>query len=143
MKTNLTDAIFIIGFSLLAALFAVGIANSQTLTTVPVMTQGNHDAHDYSFGPVLLPANSSLVRVVFDTRDTLRGDQTLTVVLERSFNGGATYEPAGGETFDASHQPIDFVAGLPQVSNAARVLRGRVTLYGASKWKGASFVEVE
>src|SRR5688572_28726548 len=118
MKTNLTDAICIIGFSLLAALGVVGSANSQTLTTVPIMAQGNHDAHDYSFGPVLLPANASLVRVVFDTRDTLRSNQTLTVVLERSFNGGATYEPAGGETFDALRQPVDFVVGLPQVSNA-------------------------
>jgi hypothetical protein len=142
VRTNLTDTIFIIGFALLAGLFAVGYANSQTLTTIPVMAQGNHDAHDYSFGPALIPGNADAIRVVFDTRDILRGDQTITVVLERSFNGGGTYEPAGGDVFDSINQPADFVVALPQVGNAARVLRGRVTLYGG-RWRGASFIEVE
>jgi hypothetical protein len=116
--------------------------SAQVISTIPVMASGNHDAHDYSFGPVLLPGNATAARVVLDSRDRLQGDQTLTVVLERSFNGGGAYEPAGGQVFDSINQPADFVVALPQQAASVRVLRGRITLYGG-KWKGAAFVDLE
>jgi hypothetical protein len=115
---------------------------AQVLATVPVMADGNHTAHDYSFGPILVPAKATLVRVVFDSRDRLTGEQTLTVVLERSFNGGASYEPAGGQVFDAVNQPADFVVALPQPTNIARVLGGRITLFDG-RWKGKASIEIE
>lgn len=128
---------------LIAFLLALpSYASAQVLATIPIMADGNHDAHGYPFGPTLVPATASFLRVVFDTRDVLRGAQTLSVVIERSFNGGLTYEPAGNEVFSATLQPADFTIVLPQVGNQARVLRGHIALYDG-RWRGKAFIELE
>jgi hypothetical protein len=128
---------------LLATLLSMPTAyvSAQVLATAPVMAEGNHDAHDYSFG-LNVPRNATYLSVLFDSRDLLGKDQTIRVVLERSFNGGLTYEPAGGQLFDSINQPSDIVVPLPQPTNGTRAVRGTVTLYGG-KWKGKVLAEIQ
>jgi hypothetical protein len=113
-----------------------------TCVTIPVMDTGNHDAHDYSFGPTRIPQLATIARVVFDNPDQLRSNQTLTVVIKRSF-GGVNFEPGGGDVFDSVHQPATFAVAIPQAGNPDRVLEGRITLFGAGRWKGKAFIEIE
>jgi hypothetical protein len=65
-------------------LLCPGYVSAQVLTTIPVIAENNNHPHDYSFGPSLLPGRATLIRVVFDSRDRLRGDQTISVVINRS-----------------------------------------------------------
>jgi hypothetical protein len=124
---------------LLALLLSLpSYAGAQVLATIPVSIDGTPE----NFGPVTLPQLATFARVVFDSKDKLSGDQTITVVLRRSVNGGMTFEPAGGDVFHAGKQPADFAVPLSQVGNPDRVLEGRVTLYGA-RWRGRVFIEIE
>lgn len=123
---------------LLILLALPGYSYAQVLGTIPVMI----DAAPENFGPVILPLKSTVAEVIFDSKDRLSGEQTMTVVLERSLNGGASYEPAGGQVFNSVNQPANFVVTLPEPNNVARVLRGRVTLY-SGKWRGKTFIEIE
>ncbi len=130
----------IIGFTLL--MLTVGTSHAQVLATIPILGNGNHDAHDYSFGPFTVPPNASFYRVVFDSNDQLIGDQTMTVVVNRSLTGGGSPEPAGGAVFTSLVQPTSFANPIPQRTAPGRVLEGRITIYGG-RWKGKAFIEIE
>jgi hypothetical protein len=128
-------------FLIVILLLVPGYAVAQVLGTIPIMAQGNHDAHDFSFSAPV-PARASFYRVMFDTKDRLQGAQTLKVVVRRSLNGGLTDEPAGGRDFSSSVQPADFGAPLPLAGTDYRVLSGRITLYDG-RWRGAAWIEFE
>lgn len=123
---------------LLALLLFPSYTFAQVLGTIPVMI----DAAPENFGPVIVPLKATVAEVIFDSKDQLSGEQTLTVVLERSMNGGATYEPAGGQVFTATNQPANFVVALPGPNTQGRTLRGRMTLY-SGRWRGKAFIELE
>jgi hypothetical protein len=138
MKTLIA---YILWFALWV-LVTASSAYAQVLATIPVMTDSNHDAHDYSFGPVTIPASASFYRIVFDTKDRLQGAQTMTVVVNLSVVGGPNPQPAGGAVFSSAVQPADFVTPIPQIGADYRVLSGRLTLFGG-RWRGAAFIEIE
>jgi hypothetical protein len=113
--------------------------------SMTAMPDRNYDPGDYSFGPIVVPGLITRGSVVFDTKDRLQPDSTMTVELDRSFNGGITWEPfggvvrVGGATKDKTElQGFPFT--LPEPQNTARLLRGRFTLRGGTLKTAASIV---
>ena len=76
-----------------------------------------------------------------DKQNELRKDEILSIALERSINGGITYEPSGGAIFNSANQPATFRVFLPEPGNGARVIRMWFTR--PHRWKGAASVEME
>jgi hypothetical protein len=74
-----------------------------------------------------------MARVVFDRGPgklgQLQPGEKLQVVLERLLVG-ANFEHSGGANFDSTNQPKNFAVFLAKPSNAARPLRGRITIIG-------------
>jgi hypothetical protein len=125
-------------------LFCSSSAYAQ-VARITVMSERQYEPADRSFGPVLVPGGVNFARVVFDTKDRLQVNSTMTVVLERSLNGGMTWEPSGGAVRlgEKGKKGVEgLTVVLPEPGNAGRMLRGRFTLVGGTL-KTAVFVVLE
>jgi hypothetical protein len=130
-------------FSLVHAQTVIPIADNLTFKPGPSV----------DFGPVVVPVGVTQLTVVLEPfrlkngkispQGILKPGTKMTVFLEFSRTGGVPpLDPTGGANFDSLDQPETFTVNLPEPTNQARTIQGRITMQGGN-WKGSASGELQ